>query len=594
MNRHADFLLRLVDSLNVRYAWERSVRLCRGGPFTNRFLLTLPRKTLDRYPAELVPSFCRRLGMPPAMVEEARADLPSVQFVHFGFEENNASSLYKVYLEFDGGRAVPGSPFLLHLAFKWDVTDESRHFVTRYHWYRDLSADEILGRLGQIYRGSACAVPRDIASRVLELAAGRPGHRMTYLEVVEPANERRSFDLNVYDALFQVQDLLPLLARMSEHYSIPEPQFRALYERIKAYRFGHLAGGTHRDGEDFFNLYYGVQWREGRTVSGFGEQPSEAELPALAAANPLPSGQRTLRAGHVQGPEATMSTRERYERTTEQDQYFSYCLWPYLPVASTANKYRAVTLLFQSFEVAGLDRRAYELVDRIRAEIGLFQTVWGVKWVGGRLTWEFYFYDYQRRERDVSITRVLEAIRPLIRCGVRANESLGYFMFSLDINEDLLSATTDLDVVHMYVGNPGSRVSSGIAYALTNQGPALENFYFFFEAKRDLRQAAEKVYNSVHLDAARIDIDRILQPELRNCNTICIANKQKNDTAYFSGVDVDQLLFFLGRLDYPPKIVSFVAENRHMLDHLLYDVGFDYVGRGDELVMLKSGYYGVF
>jgi hypothetical protein len=466
--------------------------------------------------------------------------------------------------------------------------------VTKYLWYPSLSAEGILARLAGLYRG-ACPASFDIARSVLELAATRPGHRMAYLEVVEPANERRSFDLNVYDALFTVQDFRLTLARMSEHFAVPAAQFLDLYERIKACRFGHLAGGVHRGGQDFFNLYYGVAWRDGKTVSGFGEGAVGPPEP-VAALTP-PAGGLTAGAGRLEHPRtsgAAMNPSERLELTTEQDQYFNYCWWPYLPVAPAANKFRPVNLLFHSFEVAGLNERAFELVERIRAAIGPFRTVWGVKWVGGRPAWEFYFYDYHRREREVSITRVLEAIRPVVRCDVRANESLAYFMFSLDVNEELVSGARELDVVHMYIGNPGSRVSSGVAYALTAQGASLENFYFFFDAKRDLRQAAEKVLCSAHIDGDRIPIDRVLRPELRACNTICVANKQKNDTAYFSGVNVDQLLFFLRLLEYPPAIVGFIEGNRDRLDHLLYDVGFDYVGRGDELVMVKSGYYGVF
>jgi hypothetical protein len=37
-----------------------------------------------------------------------------------------------------------------------------------------------------------------------------------------------------------------------------------------------------------------------------------------------------------------------------------------------------------------------------------------------------------------------------------------------------------------------------------------------------------------------------------------------------------------------------VEENRGKLDHLYYDVGFDYKMEGNELVLLKSGYYGIF
>ena len=42
----------------------------------------------------------------------------------------------------------------------------------------------------------------------------------------------------------------------------------------------------------------------------------------------------------------------------------------------------------------------------------------------------------------------------------------------------------------MYIGNPGSTVSSGIAYALTAKDTTLENFYFFFDAARDLSEPA--------------------------------------------------------------------------------------------------------
>ena len=58
--------------------------------------------------------------------------------------------------------------------------------------------------------------------------------------------------------------------------------------------------------------------------------------------------------------------------------------------------------------------------------------------------------------------------------------------------------------------------------------------------------------------------------------------------------NVDQLIFFLKRMDYPAELISFVEENRSNLDHLQYDVGVDYRMQGKDLVILKSGYYGIF
>lgn len=289
-----------------------------------------------------------------------------------------------------------------------------------------------------------------------------------------------------------------------------------------------------------------------------------------------------------------MNALDRIEYSTGRDPSLNYCLWEYSPARSAEDKFRSINLLLQSFDHAGIDARALDIVDAIREAIGPFRTVYGVKLRQGRLGWEFYFYDYKRRQREVSISRVLEAIRPLVRCDVPVDENLLYFMFSLDLDAELAGGRKKLDVVHMYVGNPGSTVSSGIAYALREGGTTLENFYFFFDAASQLDEAAKKICNSAHFDETRLPIDAVLVPELRSCKTICVANKQTHDCVYFSGVDVQQLLFFLTRLAYPEAIVAFVRQNLANLDHLLFDVGFDYRMHGGELSVLKSGYYGVF
>ena len=109
-----------------------------------------------------------------------------------------------------------------------------------------------------------------------------------------------------------------------------------------------------------------------------------------------------------------------------------------------------------------------------------------------------------------------------------------------------------------------------------------------------MQDIVSKATCSAHIDTTQIHIDQILWPELRDCEIIVAANKQENDSVYFSRINVDQFIFFLKRMSYPEKIVTFVEENRSGLDHLLYDVGFDYRMEGQELKILKSGYYGFF
>jgi hypothetical protein len=289
-----------------------------------------------------------------------------------------------------------------------------------------------------------------------------------------------------------------------------------------------------------------------------------------------------------------MAIAHRFEYATSLDPSLNYCLWPYPPQAPVEDKFRSINLLFQTFDYTRIDSRAFEIVEAIRDGIGPFRTVFGVKQVDKQIAWEFYFYDYKRRRRQVSISRVLAAISGYMPTVIEPNENLPYFMFSLDLNNSLATGQSSLDVVHMYVGNPGSTVSSGIAYAVRSDSTTLENFYFFFDAGSQLPDVKNKIASSALFDDTMLPIEAVLVPELRQCQTICMANKQTHDCIYFSGVDVDQLQWFLDWQRYPAAITDFIRDNRGNLDHLLFDVGFDYRMEAGALRVLKSGYYGVF
>lgn len=256
-------LLRLVGELGVPHQHERSFRLSAAGLLANRFLLTLDRRDLGAEAAMRVLAVCAELGMPERLRREAQEKFAMADCVHFGFEGGPGSIICKLYLE----RAVPaeeasrarlsGTPVLLHLAFKWDLV-AAAEVVTEYLWYPGLDEASIAKRLAHVYRDGAAPESAAIAREALALAAQRaPADRLQYLEVQE-ANGRSSFDLNIYDAQLQVKDAQPLLQRMREHYAVPPGRFQALYDQIKTQPLGHVAGGVHRNGRDFFNVYYGV------------------------------------------------------------------------------------------------------------------------------------------------------------------------------------------------------------------------------------------------------------------------------------------------------------------------------------------------
>jgi hypothetical protein len=282
------------------------------------------------------------------------------------------------------------------------------------------------------------------------------------------------------------------------------------------------------------------------------------------------------------------------EYSTPDDKYYDYCLWEYAPVAPPEGKLRPSNLLIHSFELTGIGGKGAAITKALRSAIGLFNTVWGIKNIGGELAWEYYFYDYRRRNRQRSVTLLQRALQPFGACGPSVNENLNYFMFSLDFTKSFISGAASMNEIHLYIGNPGSAVSSGICYSVTEERTKLENFYFFFKAHEHMDDIAGKISSSAFLDATALSIDSILWPEMVDCGVIVIANKQANDAVYFSRVTVSQLLYFLKRLVYPPPLIEFIEYHREKLDHLLFDVGFDYRMEAGKMIILKSGYYGTF
>jgi hypothetical protein len=279
--------------------------------------------------------------------------------------------------------------------------------------------------------------------------------------------------------------------------------------------------------------------------------------------------------------------------TRPGDRQFDYCLWPYEPVAATAGKLRSSTLLWQSFDALGAPPLLGEMVRAVRAEIGSFRTVWGVKRKGADFSWELYFYDYERLERRVSIERVLGALAPFAPSSLSLSPLRPYFMFSIDIDAALGERRRSIEEISVYLGNPSSVVSSGLCYQLAASGLRFDNLYYFFDARDDWDDIVGKVAASAHLDLAGLDTSAILWPELCDCGIIVVANKKYNDGVYFSRIRVDQLIWFVERLDYPEAIRNFLVAHRSQLDHMLYDVGIDYRMVEGKVEILKSAYYGV-
>ncbi|WP_370045400.1 MULTISPECIES: hypothetical protein [Salipiger] len=286
-------------------------------------------------------------------------------------------------------------------------------------------------------------------------------------------------------------------------------------------------------------------------------------------------------------------TSEGIHRARRADPSLDFCLWPYDPPALPKREsWQSAALLYHSFAIAGLPTKMLEICDALVGANGPFRTVWGLKHADGRLSWEFYFYDYARLGRRFDTRALHRAIDPLVPITAPlSGDGRPYFMFSVELTVEQLQGGA-IDQIDLYIGNPGSSVSSGICYGLTKSGFEMRNFYFFFDALREADAIRAKLAETAQM-AQPVELEDWLWPVI-TAQTIVVANKRHADGVYFSRIPADQTLLCLERLGYPETITGFFRTNLHRFGHLLFDIGYDWEATPEGGVRYTKGsVYGI-
>lgn len=261
--RAAVLPFRIIESLDIGCGYERSFKLSGGRIAANRYLLGIDTNTVT--PAQLLDA-CRQLEMPESLMDEFRDGLPGANLVFLGFEDSGPrGNIYKVYLEYwnrlrhrlRAGQAAPGEPQLLHKGFKWYIDNPGRHVVTWYHCLPGLGAMDIRQRIERIYRDLPDAAGLEAVRRIIDAARRRsPGKQFLFVEVSEPGNPRKSFDLNLYPAGMRVANVAGPVRSVAAALDVPADKLERLMSMIPNKPFGHVSGGLSRHGEEYFTVYY--------------------------------------------------------------------------------------------------------------------------------------------------------------------------------------------------------------------------------------------------------------------------------------------------------------------------------------------------
>ena len=272
------------------------------------------------------------------------------------------------------------------------------------------------------------------------------------------------------------------------------------------------------------------------------------------------------------------------------DRYFDYCLEPYRPRREWRNKYKSENLLWQSLAVGHALESLREPILAVQRSLGPDLTVYGVKWDGTRLWWELYFYDPEKEAPEATLSALTKTLAPWLRIEPSVSEHVPYKMLSFD----LFAESAVVPEVNLYL--TGENAHAGRSYKLRQGGIELENTYRFMEPKRHVDELVMLIKSSAFVDYSEPKmLARVLIPELFACKKVCVSKKRFSDALYFSGIAVDQLLWFFRRFDYPPALQAFLEKHAERFEHLCFDVGLDYRvdAASGALVFPKTSFYGI-
>lgn len=275
------------------------------------------------------------------------------------------------------------------------------------------------------------------------------------------------------------------------------------------------------------------------------------------------------------------------ERCGPDDRFHDYVLAEYAAVAPALGRLRSLNLLVESFALAGVEREGLAVLTAVRAGLGPFRTVWGIKrhHDTGALGWELYFYDFQRVHADLSVARIAGLLAPHLRLAGEEPRPLPWHMFSVEFGAEQLRAgpAASLD---LYIDMRSYKCEAGEL--------RFENIYTFHEARPQIEEILHRLRACVHFDPQRDALQRLMPPQLFNCHKICVANKRHTDALYFSRITTSALARFLADHQWPEPLQTFARGHADELGHLLWDVGLDFQRRDDHATPVKSGIYGSF
>lgn len=270
-------------------------------------------------------------------------------------------------------------------------------------------------------------------------------------------------------------------------------------------------------------------------------------------------------------------------RWQPDDLFRDFCQWDYIPAAPPDSEtLRQASVLWHSLSLVPCGGRLQEMFHTIRHIKGPFRTVWGVKSSEQRLSWELYFYDYDRECRTVGLAALGRCLPGLLAPGITYADRWPWFMASVEFDCETIGSDR-VAPVDLYFEADGGTISAGQSFIWDGLTRQMKNHYRFY------RRVADR--QTLRRDLVMVPpLPQDFAPGRFDEEIFVIARKRAAEGAYFSRVNAAATLEFAVKTGFHPSIVAFLEQHQAALAPFLFDTGIDY----RDGILLRSAIYGVF
>lgn len=272
---------------------------------------------------------------------------------------------------------------------------------------------------------------------------------------------------------------------------------------------------------------------------------------------------------------------------TDDIPFRDFCLWDYaVEQTPNPNTLYQHSLLFDATELCGDSAFLQEIFGRIQAFWGPGNTVWGIKSEQGYLSFELYFYDYDRASRRLGMKDLAICLSDIMQLDLGDVDTRPWFMASVEI-DSLVAKKKVIHSLDLYFESDGGTIGAGVSEVWDGKDYQKKNDYQFFRRKED-----------AHLvDACLRELNPMPAPYMPgryNEDIIVLSRKLRGTGVYFSRVNAADTLRFMSETKFSKSLIECFERDIAGYQPYLYDLGIDYIVSGGESVLRRSAVYGVF